>query len=125
VWGWRLPFLFSIVLVIVGLVVRLSLVESPVFAALRREQSRSNRPIVDVFRERPRELVLAALSFVANTIGYIFRLRRGRRRRRRFRPAHRHGAADGDRCVVAGVGVHAAGGLVSLAAVLALRETRT
>ncbi len=72
-WGWRLPFLFSIVLVVVGLVVRLSLAESPVFAALRREQARSNRPIVDVFRERPRELVLAALSFVANTtIGYIF-----------------------------------------------------
>jgi MFS family permease len=72
-WGWRLPFLFSIVLVGVGLVVRLSLAESPVFAALRQEQARSSRPIVDVFRERPRELVLAALSFVANTaIGYIF-----------------------------------------------------
>ena len=72
-WGWRLPFLFSIVLVVVGLVVRLSLAESPVFAALRSEQARSSRPIVEVFRERPRELVLAALSFVANTaIGYIF-----------------------------------------------------
>ena len=72
-WGWRLPFLFSIVLVVVGLVVRLSLAESPVFAALQSEQARSSRPIVDVFRERPRELVLAALSFVANTaIGYIF-----------------------------------------------------
>ena len=34
-WGWRLPFLFSIVLVVVGLVVRLSLAESPVFTALR------------------------------------------------------------------------------------------
>ena len=56
-WGWRLPFLFSIVLVVVGLVVRLSLAESPVFAALRSEQARSSRPIVDVFRERPRELV--------------------------------------------------------------------
>ena len=72
-WGWRLPFLFSIVLVVVGLVVRLSLAESPVFAALQSEQARSSRPIVEVFRERPRELVLAALSFVANTaIGYIF-----------------------------------------------------
>jgi MFS family permease len=72
-WGWRLPFLFSIVLVGIGLVVRLSLAESPVFAALRQEQARSGRPIVDVFRERPRELVLAALSFMANTaIGYTF-----------------------------------------------------
>ena len=49
-WGWRLPFLFSIVLVGVGLVVRLSLAESPVFVELRREQARSSRPIVDVFR---------------------------------------------------------------------------
>lgn len=72
-WGWRLPFVFSIVLVAVGLVVRLSLAESPVFSTLLREQARSRRPIVEVFRERRREVVLAALSFVANTtIGYIF-----------------------------------------------------
>jgi metabolite-proton symporter len=72
-WGWRLPFLFSIVLVAVGLVVRLSLAESPVFSRLLREQARSRRPIVELFRERRREVVLAALSFVANTtIGYIF-----------------------------------------------------
>ena len=58
---------------VVGLFVRLSIEESPVFAALRSEQARSSRPIVEVFRERPRELVLAALSFIANTaIGYVF-----------------------------------------------------
>jgi MFS family permease len=72
-WGWRIPFIFSIVLVGVGLVVRLSLAESPVFTAMLREQSRSRRPIVEVFRERRREVVLASLSFVANTaIGYVF-----------------------------------------------------
>jgi MFS family permease len=49
-WGWRLPFLFSIVLVGIGLVVRLSLAESPVFTTLLREQARSSRPIVEVFR---------------------------------------------------------------------------
>ena len=49
-WGWRLPFLFSIVLVVVGLVVRLSLAESPVFTALLQEQARSRRPIVEAFR---------------------------------------------------------------------------
>jgi len=71
-WGWRLPFLFSIVLVGIGLVVRLSLAESPVFTTLHREQARSSRPIAEVFRERRREVVLASLSFVANTaIGYI------------------------------------------------------
>jgi MFS family permease len=72
-WDWRIPFLFSVVLIGVGLVVRLSLAESPVFTAMLREQSRSSRPIVEVFRERRREVVLASLSFVANTaIGYVF-----------------------------------------------------
>jgi metabolite-proton symporter len=72
-WGWRLPFLFSIVLVGVGLYVRLSVEESPVFRALRAERARSTSPIVEVFRERPRALVVASVSFIANTaIGYVF-----------------------------------------------------
>lgn len=72
-WGWRLPFLFSIVLVGVGLVVRLRIEESPVFRELRVRQARSARPIVEVFRERPRQLLLASASFVANTaVGYVF-----------------------------------------------------
>ncbi|MGH3565123.1 MAG: MFS transporter [Pseudonocardia sp.] len=72
-WGWRLPFLFSIVLVGVGLFIRLRIAESPVFRTLTSQAARSSRPIVDVFRERPRELLLASGSFIANTaIGYIF-----------------------------------------------------
>jgi MFS family permease len=72
-WGWRLPFLASIVLIAIGLVVRLKVAESPVFAGLREQRARSSRPIVEVFRERPRELLLAAASFIANTtIGYVF-----------------------------------------------------
>lgn len=72
-WGWRIPFLLSIVLVAVGLVIRLRIEESPVFRALRSESARSRSPIVDVFRERPRELAVASVSFIANTaIGYVF-----------------------------------------------------
>ena len=72
-WGWRLPFLASVVLIGVGLVVRLKVAESPVFTALRERRARSGRPLVDVFRERPRELLLAAASFIANNaIGYVF-----------------------------------------------------
>ncbi len=72
-WGWRVPFLLSIVLVGVGLYVRLSVEESPVFRALRAESARSSSPIVEVFRERPRALVVASASFIANTaIGYVF-----------------------------------------------------
>ena len=71
-WGWRLPFLLSIVLVAVGLVIRLRIAESPVFAALDVE-ARSRQPMVEVLRERPREVLVASASFVANTaIGYVF-----------------------------------------------------
>ncbi|HWM56243.1 MAG TPA: MFS transporter [Pseudonocardia sp.] len=72
-WGWRVPFLLSIVLIGVGLYVRLSVEESPVFRTLRAERARSTRPIIEVFRERPRALTVASASFIANTaIGYVF-----------------------------------------------------
>ncbi|BBG04354.1 MULTISPECIES: MFS transporter [Pseudonocardia] len=72
-WGWRIPFLLSILLVVVGLMIRLRVEESPVFALLRENRSRSRAPILEVFRNRPRELVLASGSFIANNaIGYVF-----------------------------------------------------
>ena len=72
-WGWRLPFLFSIVLVGVGLFIRLRVEESPVFKALKTGHVRARLPMIDVLRERPRELVTASVSFIANTaIGYVF-----------------------------------------------------
>ncbi|MGW4485252.1 MFS transporter [Amycolatopsis sp. NPDC004368] len=72
-WGWRVPFLVSLVLVVVGLVIRLRVEESPVFAHLRATGERSRVPIVDVLRQRPRSVVVAALSFIANTaLGYVF-----------------------------------------------------
>ncbi|MEV0068707.1 MFS transporter [Amycolatopsis sp. NPDC050768] len=72
-WGWRVPFLVSLVLVVVGLVIRLRVAESPVFARVRETGERSRVPIVDVLRRRPREVTVAALSFIANTaLGYVF-----------------------------------------------------
>ncbi|WP_432844884.1 MFS transporter [Amycolatopsis sp. CA-161197] len=72
-WGWRVPFLVSLVLVVVGLVIRLRVAESPVFARLRETGERSRVPIADVLRRRPREVTVAALSFIANTaLGYVF-----------------------------------------------------
>ncbi|GAA5160895.1 MFS transporter [Pseudonocardia eucalypti] len=72
-WGWRVPFLISILLVAVGLFIRLRIEESPVFRELSERSARSRAPVVEVARERPRELVLAAVSFIANTaIGYVF-----------------------------------------------------
>ncbi|MDQ1626506.1 MAG: hypothetical protein QOI54_250 [Actinomycetota bacterium] len=60
-WGWRIPFLFSIVLVGVGLYVRLRVLESPEFAAVRREATVVKQPILEVIRTQPREIITSAL----------------------------------------------------------------
>jgi MFS family permease len=61
------------VLVGVGLFIRLRIEESPVFRTLKAEQVRARLPMIAVLRERPRELVIASVSFIANTaIGYVF-----------------------------------------------------
>lgn len=71
VWGWRIPFLVSIVLVLVGLYVRLALFETPVFtrAAARGERVRS--PLFRVFANNPRQILLGTFSMVA-TYGIFY-----------------------------------------------------
>jgi metabolite-proton symporter len=59
-WGWRLPFLFSIVLVGIGLYVRMRIDETPVFAEVLARQERVKVPLVEVFRRQPRQVLLAA-----------------------------------------------------------------
>ena len=71
-WGWRIPFLLSIVLIAVGLFVRASVAENPVFEELRRRRNRRSAPLAELLRSNPRELVVAIGLFVANNmIGYI------------------------------------------------------
>jgi MHS family shikimate/dehydroshikimate transporter-like MFS transporter len=50
-WGWRLPFLASAILVIVGLVIRLKLLESPVFAEVLEKKDVSRAPVVEVLHD--------------------------------------------------------------------------
>lgn len=57
-WGWRVPFLLSVLLLGVGLFVRLKVVESPLFAEVRKDRAESRLPILDVLR-RPRPVLLA------------------------------------------------------------------
>ncbi|RZU23832.1 MFS transporter [Streptomyces sp. BK239] len=57
-WGWRVPFLLSVVLLGVGLFVRLRVVESPLFADVRKDRAEARLPVLDVLR-RPRPLLLA------------------------------------------------------------------
>src|SRR5579862_1371237 len=64
-WGWRLPFLFSIVLVALGLYIRLGIQETPVFARLVADRRIERRPVLEVIRQHPREIVLTALCRTA------------------------------------------------------------
>ncbi|MFF1720029.1 MFS transporter [Streptomyces sviceus] len=57
-WGWRVPFLVSVLLLGVGLFVRLKVVESPLFAEVKKDRAESRLPILDVLK-RPRPVLLA------------------------------------------------------------------
>lgn len=58
-WGWRVPFLLSLVLLGAGLYIRLKVAESPLFTAARREKTTARMPLLDVLR-KPRSVLLAA-----------------------------------------------------------------
>jgi metabolite-proton symporter len=60
-WGWRIPFALSIVLVGVGLWIRLGILETPVFQQLLDEKKIEKAPIIEVFRQHPKEILLSAL----------------------------------------------------------------
>ncbi len=71
-WGWRLPFLSSIVLIVIGFVIRRSVEESPVFERMRLRRKQSSAPIRVLFRDHWRKVLQAALIFMANNAaGYL------------------------------------------------------
>jgi MFS family permease len=59
-WGWRIPFLLSAVLVAIALYVRMRVLDSPEFTAVREEETVAHRPLVDVLREQWREVIGSA-----------------------------------------------------------------
>ncbi|MFG1965968.1 MFS transporter [Nonomuraea sp. NPDC049028] len=60
-WGWRIPFLASLVLVAVGLWVRLRVMETPLFAKLLETRQVAKLPVVEVLKKHPKEVLLSAL----------------------------------------------------------------
>ncbi|WP_022882230.1 MFS transporter [Gryllotalpicola ginsengisoli] len=66
-WGWRVPFLLSIVLVGVGYYARLRLEESPVFTRLEQEGERVRVPVVQLFRRHGWLVLVASLIFAGST----------------------------------------------------------
>ncbi|MGI8651064.1 MAG: MFS transporter [Rubrobacter sp.] len=80
-WGWRIPFLFSIVLVAIGLYVRVSISETPVFKRALETQTRARVPFFDMIRTYPKVLLLSsggmALTYVLFYTIMIFSLSYG------------------------------------------------
>jgi len=70
-WGWRIPFLASIFLVLVGLYVRFKLQETPVFARALSRGERLKAPLAEVFKKHVRELVLSTFIMLA-TYGLFY-----------------------------------------------------
>ncbi|MBV8962151.1 MAG: MHS family MFS transporter [Hyphomicrobiales bacterium] len=72
-WGWRIPFLLSLILVAVGLYIRLGILETPVFARLVAERRVERTPILQVIREQPKTIILSAFARMAEQAPfYIF-----------------------------------------------------
>jgi MFS family permease len=71
-WGWRVPFLVSIVLIGVGYWVRRSVQESPVFAEIAERKETTRMPIVQLFKHHALLVIIAALVFAGNNaVGYM------------------------------------------------------
>jgi len=77
-WGWRIPFLASAVLVMVGLYVRLTITETPVFTASLHLREPVKVPMLVVLRDHPRTLVIGTLvsltTFVTFYLMTVFTL---------------------------------------------------
>ncbi|MDN6667616.1 MAG: MHS family MFS transporter, partial [Brevibacterium sp.] len=70
--GWRIPFLFSVVLVLIGYYIRRQVEESPIFAELAERKAESSAPLSTLFKKNTKEVVLSALIFIGNNaVGYM------------------------------------------------------
>ncbi len=72
VWGWRVPFIASVILIAVGWLVRRLVDESPVFNEIRAVQAQESAPIPRLFAQHSPRVLLAALIFAGNSaVGYM------------------------------------------------------
>ena len=72
-WGWRVPFLLSIILVALGLVIRMRILETPAFVRIKSQAAAARQPIVEVLVRYPKQVLLAmGARFAENGAFYIF-----------------------------------------------------
>jgi MFS transporter, MHS family, shikimate and dehydroshikimate transport protein len=70
-WGWRIPFLFSAVLVAVGLFVRLKLAETPVFARLKAQDAIVRDPLIQLFKKQ-RKPLLISIGLKISEVAWVY-----------------------------------------------------
>lgn len=72
-WGWRVPFLFSLALVAVGLWIRFTIAESPEFQKIKDQKLEADMPILEAIRTHPKNILLAmGARFAENGFFYIY-----------------------------------------------------
>jgi MFS family permease len=72
-WGWRIPFLFSIVLVAIGLWIRFTIAESPEFQRIKDANQEAAMPILEAIKTHPKNILLAmGARFAENGFFYIY-----------------------------------------------------
>ncbi len=72
-WGWRVPFLVSIALVVVGLYIRGRIAESPQFQRIKEKKQEVKMPIIESIKKHPKEILLAmGARFAENGFFYIY-----------------------------------------------------
>jgi metabolite-proton symporter len=72
-WGWRIPFILSIILVAIGLYIRLGIMETPIFSKLLAEKKIERQPTLEVIKRNWKEIVVSAFVRLAEQAPfYIF-----------------------------------------------------
>jgi metabolite-proton symporter len=72
-WGWRVPFLLSALLVIVGLMIRVRILETPAFTKVKEESREARQPIIELLKTYPKQVLLAmGARFGENGAFYIY-----------------------------------------------------
>jgi metabolite-proton symporter len=72
-WGWRVPFLLSALLVVVGLVIRVRIFETPAFTQVKQAAREARQPILEVLRTYPKQVLLAmGARFAENGAFYVY-----------------------------------------------------
>jgi metabolite-proton symporter len=72
-WGWRIPFLLSFVLVLVGFYIRYRVSETPVFSEIAAKNAAARSPVIEAVKRHPREfLVVIGARLAENGLGYLF-----------------------------------------------------